>query len=81
MPGVQLPTQPSNQTMVIGTPPGYKDRPPRKLWPIVLILVVLAAGGGVAVAMMMRHGSTSSASSAPDDDVKAAVRYITDAAK
>src|SRR5206468_6235718 len=34
-PGMQLPAQATNNTMVIGTPPGYKDRPPRKAWPFV----------------------------------------------
>ena len=60
-PGVQMPAPPINQTMVIGTPPGYKDRPPRRTWLVVLVLLIAAgaAGGGIALAMMMRGGSSS----------------------
>jgi eukaryotic-like serine/threonine-protein kinase len=51
-PGVQMPAPVQNNTMVIGTPPGYKDRPPRKAWPFIVIAVIAmgAAGAGIAVA-------------------------------
>jgi len=59
MPGMQLPQHAQNQTMVIGTPAGYKDRPPRRLSPTVIAVLValIAAGGGVAIALMMRKGA------------------------
>jgi hypothetical protein len=62
VPGMQVPALPANQTMVIGTPPGYKDRPPRKTWVVVLVVLLVAglAGGGIAVAMMMSQKSGSS---------------------
>jgi hypothetical protein len=67
VPGMQIPAQPTNQTMVIGTPAGYKDRPPRKTGLIVLLLVIAAAavGGGIALAMMLGGGSSDSD---PDPD-------------
>ena len=48
VPELNPPAPPVNQTMVIGTPEGYSDRPPRKKWPWVLGLFVILAGGGAA---------------------------------
>jgi tRNA A-37 threonylcarbamoyl transferase component Bud32 len=52
-PGMVPPVPAKNSTMVIATPAGYSSRPPRAVWPIVLVVVLLGAmvGGGVYVAM------------------------------
>jgi serine/threonine-protein kinase len=46
------PIEPVNHTMRIATPIGYSSRPPRKMWPIVLVLGLLLGltGGAFAVA-------------------------------
>jgi len=71
MPGMQQPIVAENRTMVIGTPQGYKDRPPRRSWPIVVMMVLLAGaiGGGIAIVMMnkkseARAGAGSGSASA-----------------
>jgi eukaryotic-like serine/threonine-protein kinase len=67
VPALQLPAEPQNQTMVIGTPAGYKDRPPRRVWPVVLVLGLLGVvGGGVAAAVMLRGGEDRAAAGVPD---------------
>src|SRR5262249_43816495 len=55
-PGMPIPAAPTNQTMVIGTPPGYKDRPPRKVWPFVLVAVIAMGGAGAGIALATRSG-------------------------
>jgi serine/threonine-protein kinase len=45
------PAQPKMNTMRIATPIGYSSRPPRKMWPIVLVLAVLLGLGGGAFAV------------------------------
>jgi serine/threonine-protein kinase len=70
MPGVQVPSAPVNQTMVIGTPPGYKDRAPRRTWLVVLLLLIGAgaAGGGIALAMMMNKSAPSDPEPEPEPE-------------
>ncbi|MGE5185299.1 MAG: serine/threonine-protein kinase [Acidobacteriota bacterium] len=55
--------QPKMNTMRIATPLGYSSRPPRKVWPIVLVLgLVLGLGGGAfAVAWFGRDGGEAAA--------------------
>ena len=55
-PGLAPPTEPKHNTMRIATPMGYSSRPPRRMWPIVLVLgLVLGLGGGAfAVAWVGR---------------------------
>lgn len=74
VPGLQQPTQPLNNTMRIATPMGYASRPPRRVWPIVLVIGLLVGlgGGAFAVAWFGRNeagGETvadaGSASTAP----------------
>jgi tRNA A-37 threonylcarbamoyl transferase component Bud32 len=59
IPGMQMPVVPQNNTMVIGTPAGYKDRPPRRTWPYVLIGAVVMAVGGASLALLTAHGGAA----------------------
>ncbi len=46
-PDMTAPAMPKMNTMRIATPLGYSSRPPRKMWPIVLVLgLVFGLGGG-----------------------------------
>jgi hypothetical protein len=45
------PVPPKTNTMRIATPLGYSSRPPRKMWPIVLVLALLLGLGGGAFAV------------------------------
>jgi hypothetical protein len=74
-----VPTQPANNTMVIGTPVGYSTRPPRKGVGIVLIvlLLVVAAGGGVALALLLRGDEPSAA---PEADAGVEPEAVTEPA-
>jgi tRNA A-37 threonylcarbamoyl transferase component Bud32 len=58
-PDLAPPAEPVNNTMRIATPMGYSSRPPRRMWPIVLVLgLVLGLGAGsLAVAWYGRGGS------------------------
>ncbi len=58
-PDLAAPTQPKMNTMRIATPLGYSSRPPRRMWPVVLVLgLLLGLGGGAfAVAWFGRKGS------------------------
>jgi len=60
-PEMVAPAQPKMNTMRIATPLGYSSRPPRKMWPIVLVLALLLglAGGAFAVAWFGRKGSSN----------------------
>jgi len=51
MPAIAPPVVPENRTMQIGTPLGYSSRPPRRVWPIVLVLGLLLGLGGGAFAV------------------------------
>jgi hypothetical protein len=73
VPGLAPPAEPINNTMRIGTPLGYSSRPPRRMWPIVLVCgVVLGLGAGAfAVAWSGRgrsegEGAGASGSSGSD---------------
>ncbi len=52
VPGLVQPNQPKHNTMRISTPLGYSSRPPRRVWPVVLVvgLIVGLGGGAFAVA-------------------------------
>ncbi|HEU0034213.1 MAG TPA: protein kinase [Kofleriaceae bacterium] len=50
-PGLAPPSEPKNQTMRIATPVGYSSRPPRKMWPVVLVLGLIFGLGGGAFAV------------------------------
>jgi serine/threonine-protein kinase len=50
-PEMIAPAQPKMNTMRIATPMGYSSRPPRKMWPIVLVLALLLGLGGGAFAV------------------------------
>jgi hypothetical protein len=64
-------------TMRIATPLGYSSRPPRKMWPIVLVVALLLGLGGGAVAVA--YFGTSDESAAPtahDARVDAPVKKV-----
>jgi serine/threonine-protein kinase len=62
MPALAPPQEPKMNTMRIATPVGYSSRPPRKVWPVVLILaVVLGLGGGIFAVARYGRGAGSSA--------------------
>jgi serine/threonine-protein kinase len=67
-PAMAAPNMPKMNTMRIATPIGYSSRPPRRMWPIVLIVsLVLGLGGGAfAVAWFGRKDSAGTASAAGD---------------
>jgi serine/threonine-protein kinase len=50
-PEMVAPVPPKTNTMRIATPLGYSSRPPRKMWPIVLVLALLLGLGGGAFAV------------------------------
>ncbi|HEY5948348.1 MAG TPA: serine/threonine-protein kinase [Kofleriaceae bacterium] len=60
-PEMVAPAQPKMNTMRISTPVGYSSRPPRKMWPIVLVLALLLGlgGGAFAVAWFGNRGGGS----------------------
>lgn len=64
VPGLQQPQQPKHNTMQIATPLGYSSRPPRRVWPIVLVIGLIAGlgGGAFAVAWFGRNKDTSAGS-------------------
>ncbi len=51
VPDLAPPVAPQQNTMRIATPIGYSSRPPRKMWPIVLVLGLLFGLGGGAFAV------------------------------
>jgi serine/threonine-protein kinase len=69
-PGLAPPVSPVNNTMRIATPLGYSSRPPRRMWPIVVVLGLLLGLGGGAFAVAWCGGPRSagggSASAAQD---------------
>ena len=67
-PDLSVPAQqPATHTMQIATPLGYSSRPPRKVWPIVLVSALLLGlvGGGLAVATW-GHKPDATAAVEPD---------------
>ena len=69
MPALAQPHEFKMNTMRIATPLGYSSRPPRKVWPIVLVMALLLglAGGGFAVAWSGR-GEPGAAEAGPGSD-------------
>ncbi len=67
VPGLVQPNQPKHNTMRISTPIGYSSRPPRRVWPIVLVvgLIVGLGGGAFAVAWFGRSHAAEPASTTP----------------
>ncbi len=67
-PEMVAPAQPKMNTMRIATPLGYSSRPPRKMWPIVLVLALLLGlgGGAFAVAWFGRDGAPAGEAAVSD---------------
>ena len=63
-PDMAQPAEPKNYTMRIATPLGYSSRPPRKMWPYVLVVAMLLGlgGGAFAVAWFGSENSVGSGS-------------------
>jgi serine/threonine protein kinase len=51
VPDLAPPLAPTQNTMRIATPVGYSSRPPRRMWPIVLVMGLLLGLGGGAFAV------------------------------
>jgi eukaryotic-like serine/threonine-protein kinase len=70
MPEMVQPAQPKMNTMRIATPMGYSSRPPRKMWPIVLVLALLLGlgGGAFAVAYFGRADGETPAAAGDESD-------------
>lgn len=73
------PQEPNHNTMRIATPVGYSSRPPKRMWPIVLVLGLLLGltGGAFAVAWFGRGPKAAAAivdgSQSPTSDGAVAV--------
>ncbi|MDQ3340726.1 MAG: protein kinase [Myxococcota bacterium] len=93
VPDLAPPIAPKQNTMRIATPVGYSSRPPRKMWPIVLVMgLLLGLGGGAfAVAWFGRKeanatdagvasGGSSASVTAPDAPIVVAVPDATEPA-
>jgi serine/threonine protein kinase len=66
-PEMIAPAQPKMNTMRIATPLGYSSRPPRKMWPIVLVLaLLLGLGGGAFAVAWFGKKETAPAAAASD---------------
>ncbi|CAN5865393.1 hypothetical protein BH11MYX3_BH11MYX3_37240 [soil metagenome] len=84
VPGLVQPAQPKHNTMRISTPLGYSSRPPRRVWPVVLVvgLIVGLGGGAFAVAWFGRSNtaepvdSTQGSGSAGSGSGSAAVTIV-----
>jgi serine/threonine-protein kinase len=65
-PNLIPPTMPKMNTMRIATPLGYSSRPPRRMWPVVLVIALLLGlgGGAFAVAWFGRDKPGAAASDA-----------------
>jgi tRNA A-37 threonylcarbamoyl transferase component Bud32 len=70
MPALAPSQEPKMNTMRIATPLGYSSRPPRKVWPLVLVMALLVGlgGGALVVALSGRGGGAAKAGG----DVRAA---------
>ncbi|HEY5935858.1 MAG TPA: serine/threonine-protein kinase [Kofleriaceae bacterium] len=72
VPGLVPPTEPKQNTMRIATPMGYSSRPPRRMWPIVLVLgLVLGLGGGAFAVAWVGRGQGSASAVEADAEVSA----------
>jgi serine/threonine-protein kinase len=69
-PDMVAPAMPKMHTMRIATPPGYVSRPPRRMWPIVLVIALLLGlgGGAFAVAWFKRNRASSASPAASASD-------------
>ena len=66
VPGLAQPSEPNTNTMRIATPIGYSSRPPRKMWPIVLVLgLLLGLGGGAFAVAWVGRSDEAASGSAP----------------
>ncbi|HET9992210.1 MAG TPA: serine/threonine-protein kinase [Kofleriaceae bacterium] len=81
-PDMAVPGMLKTNTMRIATPLGYSSRPPRRVWPIVLIVALLLGlgGGGFAVAWFGRSeapvvAAAADAAAPPPPPADAAVRH------
>ena len=72
VPDLAPPMAPVQNTMRIATPVGYSSRPPRKMWPIVLVMGLLLGLGGGAFAVAYFGRKENPKAAAPDDAMKAA---------
>jgi hypothetical protein len=70
MPALAPSQEPKMNTMRIATPLGYSSRPPRKVWPVVLVMALLVGVGGGAL-VVARSGRGGGAAK-PGGDVRAA---------
>ncbi|HET7502218.1 MAG TPA: serine/threonine-protein kinase [Kofleriaceae bacterium] len=67
MPELAPPQEPNQNTMRIATPVGYFSRPPRKVWPLVLVMaLLLGLGGGALVVAVGGHRDAADGSGDPD---------------
>jgi hypothetical protein len=67
VPEMAAPVLPKMNTMRIATPLGYSSRPPKKVWPVVLVLgLVLGLGGGAFAVAWFGRGNGSAAAAAAD---------------
>ena len=70
-----VPQPVENRTMVIGTPQGYKDHPPRR-WPRVVLWLTLAGGAAALAALVaipaLSGGGEEAPAAAPAPDAGAA---------
>ncbi len=79
VPDMAQPQSVKNHTMRIATPLGYSSRPPRKMWPIVLVMGLLLGLGGGAFAVAW-FGRTAAPAGAADAGVASgAAVIVTDA--
>ncbi|HET9483308.1 MAG TPA: hypothetical protein VFO79_05065, partial [Xanthomonadales bacterium] len=72
VPDLAPPMAPVQNTMRIATPVGYSSRPPRKMWPIVLVMGLLLGLGGGAFAVAYFGRKDTAKAAAPDDAAQTA---------
>ena len=72
IPDMAPPAHVKMNTMRIATPLGYSSRPPRKMWPLVLVVGLLLGLGGGAFAVAW-YGRGSSRTATPDAAGSAAI--------
>jgi eukaryotic-like serine/threonine-protein kinase len=65
VPDMSPPAQAVNHTMVIGTPAGYSDHPPRRLWPALVAGLSVLTVIGAAVALLVWPGYLAGGEAAP----------------
>ena len=82
-PMLPQPVQPAMNTMRIATPIGHTSRPPKKVWPMVLVigLVLGLGGGGLAVYLSRESDDAASGSAHPAGSASAKDPGSADSAK